>query len=131
MRTHSHRRNRMPHLTLEHSQHFTSNTIQSTLLALNGILAQSGHFDEIDIKSRSLCVDNCTIGIHPNQRAFMHIKLAILSGRSQDIKQMLSQELLHTLEKMTFPDDLHIQLCVEIQDIDKATYSKTAISPQS
>ena len=44
----------MPHLTLEYSANLDGFDAGATLRALNAVLAASGHFDELDIKSRAL-----------------------------------------------------------------------------
>ncbi len=62
------------------------------------------------------------------ERAFVHVKLALLSGRSPQIKKQLSESLLAVLQELCeWPAGVEVQLCVELVDIDRESYSKTAI----
>ncbi|MNG32917.1 hypothetical protein D3C85_1545640 [compost metagenome] len=59
----------------------------------------------------------------------MHVKLALLSGRSAEIKKQLSESLLAVVRDLCeWPSSIEVQLCVEILDIDRDSYSKTAIN---
>jgi hypothetical protein len=58
----------------------------------------------------------------------MHVKLALLSGRSPQIKKQLSDSLLAVVQDVCeWPVGVEVQLCVEIIDIDRESYTKTAI----
>ena len=62
------------------------------------------------------------------ERAFIHVKLALLSGRSPQIKKQLSESLLAVLQDLCeWPAGVEVQLCVELLDIDRDSYTKTAI----
>ncbi|MNR47580.1 hypothetical protein D3C85_1666980 [compost metagenome] len=57
------------------------------------------------------------------------MKLELLSGRSTQIKQQLSESLLAVVKDLCeWPTGVEVQLCVEILDIDRESYAKTAIS---
>jgi 5-carboxymethyl-2-hydroxymuconate isomerase len=115
----------MPHLTLEYTTNLPDLVPRTILLALNQSLAASGHFSEIDIKSRAIALDTYQIGTVPEERAFIYVRLAILSGRSDQTKSELSHALLDVLRvncKAYAPRSL--QLCVEVVDIDRASYAK-------
>ena len=115
----------MPHLTVEYSANLMPHDV---LLQLNRALVASKQFEESDIKSRLLKMDDFLIGTTAQGRAFVHVKLAILAGRSIDIKRELSQNLLAVLQNSNiWPTDLSVQLCVEIQDIERESYAKTTI----
>lgn len=56
------------------------------------------------------------------------MKLAVLSGRSSQIKKQLSESLLAVVQDLcAWPAGVKVQLCVEILDIDRESYAKTAI----
>lgn len=115
----------MPHLTIEYSKNLPDFQIPQLLLTLNQCLMQSGEFSEMDIKSRALCFDEVCIGTRPEQRAFLHLKLAILQGRSEATRQQLSSALLEVLQQfIPASPTLDIQLCVEVQEIERSSYSK-------
>lgn len=70
------------------------------------------------------------MGIAPDERAFAHVRLAILSGRSPEVKRQLSSSLLDVVRD-AIPEQpgLDIQLCVEVLDIDREPYAKARILP--
>ncbi|MGL4767615.1 MAG: 5-carboxymethyl-2-hydroxymuconate Delta-isomerase [Formosimonas sp.] len=120
----------MPHLTVEYSANLALDA-QAVLLRLNQTLLDSGEFDELDIKSRMLRLDDFRVGLNAPQEAFVHVKLAILSGRSAAVKQRLSAQLLHGLQTaQAWPSALSVQLCVEINEIERDSYSKTHMPKQ-
>jgi 5-carboxymethyl-2-hydroxymuconate isomerase len=117
----------MPHLTLEYTDNLPDFNAADVLLELNRTLVASGHFRELDIKSRAIKLDNFVVGTSTDRRAFAHVKLAILSGRSPEAKLALSESLLRVLKGFDAATaEIHVQLCVEIQDIDRACYAKAA-----
>ncbi|MGH8807978.1 MAG: 5-carboxymethyl-2-hydroxymuconate Delta-isomerase [Noviherbaspirillum sp.] len=115
----------MPHLTLEYTNNLTDFDARRVLPALNQALAASGHFNEIDIKSRAIALDTYQIGTAAEERAFVYVKLAILSGRSDQTKRELSNALLDLL-RSSCKGITHcsLQLCVEVVDIDRSSYAK-------
>jgi 5-carboxymethyl-2-hydroxymuconate isomerase len=116
----------MPHLTLEFTQNLSGFDAHKALLHMNKAIFESGHFDEVDIKSRAIPLDRFVIGISPENRAFIHAKLAVLSNRPPVVRQALSTMLLQELSSLA-PEHpgLHVQICVEILEIERDTYSKT------
>ncbi|KWO47071.1 5-carboxymethyl-2-hydroxymuconate isomerase [Burkholderia ubonensis] len=121
----------MPHLTLEYSGNLDGFDADATLVALNEALAGSGHFIELDIKSRATRFDDFVIGTASAPRAFAHAKLAILSGRSADVKRALSERVLSVLAQCCrAPFGTHLQLSVEILDLERETYAKAIVEPR-
>jgi 5-carboxymethyl-2-hydroxymuconate isomerase len=122
----------MPHLRLEYTSNLSYCDWKAALLRLNAALTETGHVDEIDIKSRARAVDHFVIGTSAEKRGFVHVTLLLMSGRSTEIKSSLSQILLEELRDI-FPGspETHVQLCVEVVDIDRDTYAKAVIPPLS
>jgi 5-carboxymethyl-2-hydroxymuconate isomerase len=120
----------MPHLHMEYTANLTDLNADVALMRLNNALVASGQFAaEFDIKSRAVKVETFKVGTALAERAFVHVKLALLSGRSAQIKQQLSESLLAVAQDLCeWPGGVEVQLCVEILDIDRDSYSKTAIS---
>lgn len=115
----------MPHLTLEYTSNLVSLDVKKCLLELNNVLVSSNQFDEIDIKSRALKFDDYVVGVSPERRAFVHVKLAMLSGRSAEVKRQISVALLERLRQhCAIHDELHVQLCVEVLEIEREAYTK-------
>lgn len=118
----------MPHLTVEYTNNLPTFDAGDVLLALNGVLASCGHFEDIDIKSRAIRLDIHLVGRGQPSHGFVHAKLAILSGRSEDTKRALSEALLRTLQDASqWPADTAVQLCVEVQEIERASYAKVTV----
>ncbi len=86
------------------------------LLALNQSFAgwsvlQSGN----DIKSRAVRQSDFVIGVDGDAQAYLHAKVSLLSGRDEATKCAISSQLLQTLQQnFTAPQDLTVQICVEI-----------------
>lgn len=118
----------MPHLTLEYTNNLTGFDAKKALFQVNKALFGSGHFDEIDIKSRAVPLECFVIGTSPDNRAFVHAKLAILSHRPAAVREELSKLLLQEVSAL-LPEQpgLHVQICAEILDIERDTYSKNVV----
>jgi 5-carboxymethyl-2-hydroxymuconate isomerase len=119
----------MPHLHLEYTVNLPDLNADVALLRLNNALVGSGQFGaESDIKSRAVKVETFKVGTALAERGFVHVKLAVLSGRSSQIKKQLSESLLAVVQDLcAWPAGVEVQLCVEILDIDRESYAKTAI----
>lgn len=119
----------MPHLHMEYTANLPGLNADVALIRLNNTLVGSGQFAaEHDIKSRALKVETFKVGTGLGERAFVHVKLALLSGRSPQIKKQLSESLLAVVQDLCeWPTDVEVQLCVEVLDIDRESYTKTAI----
>ncbi|MES2036539.1 MAG: 5-carboxymethyl-2-hydroxymuconate Delta-isomerase [Pseudomonadota bacterium] len=118
----------MPHLTVEYSSNLPLQA-KELLLQINASLAETNHFKEIDIKSRAIRFEDVVIGTAPADRAFLHAKLVILKGRSTEVKRELSERVLAVIQAAhAWPQGLDVQLCVEVQEIDKETYSKAHLA---
>jgi 5-carboxymethyl-2-hydroxymuconate isomerase len=99
------------------------------LLRLNNTLVASGQFAaESDIKSRAVKIENFLVGTLFEKRGFVHVKLALLSGRSPEVKKQLAEKLLEVIQEVgDWPTDVSVQLCVEILDIDRGPYAKAVV----
>ncbi|MFC3531765.1 5-carboxymethyl-2-hydroxymuconate Delta-isomerase [Vogesella facilis] len=118
----------MPHLTVEYSANLTALPAAALLRTLNDVLLHSGQFDGPDIKSRALPLPVFLVGDEPDGHAFVHVKLSLLAGRQPEVKKMLSQQLLAALQSACdWPAGLAVQLCVELLDIDRGSYSKATL----
>ncbi|AZF04297.1 5-carboxymethyl-2-hydroxymuconate Delta-isomerase [Pseudomonas sp. R5-89-07] len=119
----------MPHLHLEYTANLAQLDTDKALLRLNHALVASGQFGaEFDIKSRAAKVESFRVGTGLGARGFVAVRLALLSGRSPQIKQQLSQSLLAVLQDLgPWPEGVQVQLSVELRDIDRDAYSKQAV----
>lgn len=120
----------MPHLTLEYSDNLPGLNLPLTLTALNASLVASGHFEEADVKSRALRFDTFVVGSGSQPRAFVHARLALLSGRSTEVKRTLAEGLLAVLTNHSnaWKPAGEVQISVETQDMDRASYAKAIVA---
>lgn len=119
----------MPNLTLEYTRNLPAFDINAVLVDCNRALAESEQFLEIDIKSRAFGVDDFVIGTASGNRAFVYARLALLSGRSAEIKRDLGQRILSILQQHFPPiPGLTIQLAVELIDMERDSFSKITIA---
>lgn len=131
----------MPHLTLEYSANLA--TLAPTfnpaaaLAAINRAAFASGLFGEADIKSRALACEQFCIGVEAAPRAFAHLRVALLSGRSGEERRQLAAQLLAALKATVDGENGQnsgqdsapvsggeIQLSVETCDLDRPSYAK-------
>lgn len=119
----------MPHLHLEYSDNLKQLDVETTLLRLNHALVGSGQFaQELDIKARAQAFSHFRVGVAPVDRAFACVRLALLSGRSAEVKQQLSSSLLEVLkEAVRDASGLQVQLSVEVIDMDRESYVKVLL----
>ena len=119
----------MPHLHLEYTANLTGLAVEKTLLRLNNVLMVSGQFgSEFDIKSRAVKVETFQVGTSLDPRGFVAVKLSLLSGRSPQVKKQLSESLLAALQDLgDWPADIHVQLRVLLEDMDRDSYIKVEI----
>ncbi|MFJ3370953.1 5-carboxymethyl-2-hydroxymuconate Delta-isomerase [Pseudomonas sp. NPDC086251] len=120
----------MPHVHMEYTHNLPGLNADVALIRINNTLVASGQFAaENDIKSRAVKVETFKVGTALGERAFVHVKLALLSGRSAEIKKQLSESLLAVVQDLCeWPTGVEVQLAVEILDIDRESYAKVAIN---
>ena len=119
----------MPHLVIEYSENLASLDPAACLTAANAALVASGQFDEADIKSRAYRVAAFRIGAADDGRAFVAARLSILSGRSLETRQDLSQRVLQALQQHLPPAaGLSTQVSVEVVEIERSTYAKCVVT---
>ncbi len=117
----------MPHLTLEYTPHLFPD-VRQVLVALNTVLAASGHFDRPDIKSRALSLDNVLVGDGTDAAAFAHVTLRLMEGRPSELKARLARSLLAELRRFARSDGgSSVQLTVEICELESSSYAKLAV----
>ena len=118
----------MPHLTLHYTVNLDGFDPDAALEAINRRLADSGHFNEADIKSRALALTHFRIGTADTDRGFAHAQLKIMPGRDETTRRALAQSVLTALREQLPTRHPDAQLCVEVTELDATTYSKLAIA---
>ena len=120
----------MPHLHLEYSDNLQHIEIKPLLVASHQALFNAGYVsDPNDLKSRAIMQQDYVIGLNVvRDQAYVHAKVSLLSGRSVEVRQEISELVLDVMQQyIAAQPDLKIQLCVEIIEMPKQTYSKAII----
>ena len=119
----------MPHLTLEYTCNLKHFNPADALAAINQAMFDSGLFGEADIKSRAIALDTFQIGISTTPRAFAHVRIALLAGRSSQQRKSLADAVLAALTvAVNGQIGTEIQLSVETVDLDHPSYAKAVIN---
>ena len=118
----------MPHLTLEYTRNLAGFDPRQALAAVNEAMFDSGLFGEPDIKSRAIGLDCYQVGVQSGGRGFVHICIAMLSGRSSEERKQLADAVLAALSAAVNAEPgMEIQLSVETVDLDRPSYAKALI----
>ncbi len=93
----------MPHLTLQYTANIEGFDSHQALREINQRLADSGHFDEVAIKSRAVRLDDYRIGVADTGRAFLHAQLKVLPGRDAATRRALARRARHLAARLAVP----------------------------
>lgn len=109
----------MPHLSVEFSQHIQVSDETDLLLRLNTALFDSGQFGASkDIKSRIYHANNSLIGLGADDgERFVVAHLAIMAGRSDEIKRDLVARVLAVLQAEIGKDHHNVQYAVNLTEL--------------
>ncbi|MDR7377834.1 5-carboxymethyl-2-hydroxymuconate isomerase [Rhodoferax ferrireducens] len=116
----------MPHLTIEVSANLELRVAASELLnATHQALLASGVFDGPDVKSRVVQQIAFRIGVGTQPEGFVHASLELLAGRTELVRQQLSQAVVAALvaalpRGIGFP----VQVSCDIREMNRDCYSK-------
>ncbi len=120
----------MPHLVLEYSANVPDHPdVRRVLLDLHDALMVSALFERKDIKSRAVRHEVFTVADGAEDRAFVALSIAILEGRSDDVKTALSDAALDVLAR-AFPKLVaggRGAISVEIRDLHRASYRRVRV----
>lgn len=119
----------MPHLTLEYTCNLSDFDPNRALAAINAAMLDSGLFGEADIKSRAIALDHFLVGVQATPRAFAHVRIALLSGRTSEARKKLADAVLAALSSaVNSQNGMKIQLSVETVNLDRTSYAKAVIN---
>lgn len=122
----------MPHLIAHYSANLIELDQHALLKVVNTALIETDLFSADDIKSRIFKDDVFLIGLEENQEAYIHLKLYLLSGRTEAQKQVAGEALLGVLEQKNYMKakiENSIQVCVEVIDMPREFYFKEIVEP--
>jgi len=121
----------MPHLILEYSDNLAAPLDHQRLFAeLHAALERVGVFQLAEIKSRAVAYQHHRVGTGSQDSVFVHLTIAILSGRDLAVRQQLSSALLDVLRR-AFAETWAQRPCdltVDVREMQRETYGK-AMNP--
>ncbi|WP_284336840.1 5-carboxymethyl-2-hydroxymuconate Delta-isomerase [Comamonas sp. NoAH] len=116
----------MPHMYVEYTNNLQGVNEGALMEALN--TAVCGHAtvsDEADVKTRITRLVDYRIGLNTPGRAFAHVELRLMAGRTPEVKKELSDRIAAVLRaQIPAQQTLEVQLSVDIVDMDKPCYFK-------
>ena len=116
----------MPHISLEYTENIET-IIKSDLFdKLITIIIQAAEVKYEHCKSRAVKINDFYIGSSNNNEGFVHLKIKILEGRTEKIKNQIAQESLKVLKSYFQNTKAHnIQYSIEIQEVKQGNYFTT------
>lgn len=115
----------MPHLTLEYSSDLPAETAsEALLLELHGIVAREGGIPIANCKSRAVERRLFAVGDGSADEGFVHLDVAFLEGRGDDVRRKVGEALLEELVAIYADSERSLQITVEVRDIHSAGYFK-------
>lgn len=117
----------MPHIHVEYSDNLALD-VKPLLIALNQTMLDGAYVHSVlDVKTRAQSQSMYVIGLDDPNQGYIHVKVSLLSGRSIHLQHEISEKLLQVLQAHCNEPRLNVQLCVEILQMPKETYSKQVI----
>lgn len=116
----------MPHLFVEYTANLPAVDEQALLAALNQVVcSHPSVLHESEVKARIQQVHAFRIGTQPQGRAFVHVLLQLLEGRSETVRQELAQALGTVLRAHVPPSlGLQVQWSVDVAEMSRPCYYK-------
>ncbi len=117
----------MPHCIIEHSSNLILPENTSEFISnLHNKIIDRGNFNIENIKTRIYSSSIFSVGSENTDKGFVAVTLKILSGRSIDFKENLSEDLLDffVAEFSKFNKNKKFNVTVDISEIDKETYAR-------
>ena len=121
----------MPHIVIEHTPNLGELPWEALLADVTRELAACAEVqDEADLKARVHGADAFRVGLVDEGRAFIHVTVRILAGRSaaakKDFSDRVTRGLLARLPAL--PPGLTAHLSVEVVDMDPHSYRKVRLA---
>ncbi|WP_448551492.1 5-carboxymethyl-2-hydroxymuconate Delta-isomerase [Thalassotalea montiporae] len=113
----------MPHCIIEHASTLDSNKLVSAVFQ-GALASELFEPDGSDIKVRAIGFNSYQVGNNQSKKSpsdFIHITLKILSGRSEEQKQLLSKSVLDAFNTLVLNS---CEITIEVVDIDRTSYLK-------
>ena len=116
----------MPHISLEYTENIQTIIKSDIFDKLITIIIQAAEVKYENCKSRAVKIKDYYIGSKNNNEGFVHLKIKILEGRTEKIKNKIAKKSLKTLKSYFKNTKVHnIQYSIEIQEMKKGNYFTT------
>lgn len=113
----------MPHVILEYSQSIIEeNTINQFMTSLHSLLEKKLPTELESIKSRIIKHNSFLIGSGEIHKAFVHMEIKILKGRSAIAIQGIGQEIMTLLKSHFVQSISSLNLCVSLEIVELTDY---------
>ena len=117
----------MPHCILEYSSNIKDKgNLKKLLHDINAMLAGTGLFNLMDIKSRAVEHDIYVVGDGDPNRAFVALTISVFSNKPDDVKTNITESAFQLL-KDAFSTTLQEKKCsitVQLGDIHRESYRR-------
>ncbi|AWL28890.1 5-carboxymethyl-2-hydroxymuconate Delta-isomerase [Acinetobacter defluvii] len=120
----------MPQMIVEYSDNIKNLDHQALMLDLNHALFDTGLIDHsFNIKTRIRANQDFLIGFGDNNQAYIHVRLAIMTGRTLEQRKLISDQLFRCLKNFEKYQaiGLEVQLCVELAEMLRDVYGKISV----
>ena len=108
----------MPHISLEYTENIQTIIKSDIFDKLTTIIIQAAEVKHENCKSRAVKIKDYYIGSKNNNEGFVHLKIKLLEGRTEKIKNQIAQESLKALKSYFNNTKAHnIQFSIEIQEM--------------
>lgn len=121
----------MPHVVVEYSANIEQLDRPKLLKRINQVLIESKLFQPNDIKARLYCNEDFLIGEGDSSQAYIYVEFSLFNGRTNEQKQRVREALMHVLTQQDYyktDNDLQIQLCVQLLEMNKENYLKQIVN---
>lgn len=124
----------MPHIIVEYSENIPAFDQQGLLQQINQGLIETGLVQSFDVKSRIQVNRDYLVGLGDAEieQAYLHVQLKVLTGRSEQQKTLMQDQVLTALQQIQWRTQeaqqlLAIQLSAELIEMPKSLYRKAVI----
>lgn len=111
----------MPQIVLEYSSNIQLRDDKSILTKIHQILNEVGKINLSNCKSRIIEQTRFLVGNGEPDNAFVHLEIAFMEGRSDELKQLIGKEILNYLKNVIADG---VQITVHITDLPRNSYFK-------
>lgn len=112
----------MPHCIVEYSKNLEPSSVTQLIDAVQHVIESSDLFQAVDVRSRGQSFEHYRLGA--DKESFIHITIKLLSGRSDEQKAKLTQQVIQALQLLPLSNVLISCECVEIHN---TSYQRLAL----